>query len=93
LRMRDLPCCAHWRKTGGCSSCVESPLAFGTLAFAWPGLTLLSLTLLWGAYAMSDGVLALWAAVAAKGKEMGSRWWLALAGIVSFIAGVMTGPA
>jgi uncharacterized membrane protein HdeD (DUF308 family) len=65
-------------------------IAFGFLAFAWPGLTLLTLTLLWGAYAVSDGILALWAAVAAKGGDIGLRWWLALAGIVSCVAGVMT---
>jgi uncharacterized membrane protein HdeD (DUF308 family) len=65
-------------------------IAFGFLAFAWPGLTLLTLILLWGAYAVSDGILALWAAVAAKSDDMGPRWWLALAGIVSCVAGVMT---
>src|SRR6478736_3351681 len=65
-------------------------IAFGILAFFWPGLTLLTLTLLWGAYAVSDGILALWAVVAAKGGDMGTRWWLALAGIVSCVAGVMT---
>ena len=32
-------------------------IAFGFLAFAWPGLTLLTLTLLWGAYAVFDGFL------------------------------------
>src|SRR5262249_49652515 len=31
-------------------------IAFGILAFSWPGLTLLTLTLLWGAYALADGV-------------------------------------
>jgi uncharacterized membrane protein HdeD (DUF308 family) len=42
-------------------------IAFGILAFFWPGLTLLTLTLLWGTYALADGLLALWAAIAAKG--------------------------
>jgi len=65
-------------------------IAFGTLAFSWPSLTLLTLTLLWGAYTLSDGILALWAAIAAKGGDTGTRWWLALAGIVSCLAGVMT---
>ena len=27
-------------------------IAFGVLAFFWPGLTLITLTLLWGAYAL-----------------------------------------
>jgi uncharacterized membrane protein HdeD (DUF308 family) len=65
-------------------------IAFGILAFSWPSLTLLTLTLLWGAYTLSDGILALWAAIAAKGGDTGTRWWLALAGIVSCLAGVMT---
>jgi uncharacterized membrane protein HdeD (DUF308 family) len=65
-------------------------IAFGVLAFSWPGLTLLTLTLLWGTYALADGVLALWAGISAKGGETAVRWWLALAGIVSGLAGVMT---
>lgn len=31
-------------------------IAFGVLAFDWPGLTLLTLTMLWGVYALSDRV-------------------------------------
>jgi short repeat uncharacterized protein DUF308 len=34
-------------------------VAFGVLAFVWPGLTLITLTWLWGAYALSDGVIAI----------------------------------
>jgi len=33
----------------------------------WPGLTLITLTWLWGAYALSDGVIAIWAAFNASG--------------------------
>ena len=33
-------------------------IAFGVLAFTWPGLTLLTLTLMWGFYAIADGILA-----------------------------------
>ena len=32
---------------------------FGVLAFVWPGLTLAALVIVWGAYALADGVLAL----------------------------------
>jgi len=35
---------------------------FGVLAFAWPGITLAALVIVWGAYALADGVLALIAA-------------------------------
>ncbi len=64
-------------------------IAFGVLAFLWPGLTLVALTLVWGAYALADGILALWAALAATGGETGRRWWLALGGVVSILAGLV----
>jgi uncharacterized membrane protein HdeD (DUF308 family) len=64
-------------------------IAFGVLAFLWPGLTLVTLTLVWGAYALADGILALWAALAATGGEAGRRWWLALGGIISILAGLV----
>ncbi len=34
-------------------------ILFGVLAFVWPGITLLTLVLLYGAFALVDGVLAL----------------------------------
>jgi uncharacterized membrane protein HdeD (DUF308 family) len=64
-------------------------LIFGVLAFVSPGVTILSLTFLWGVYAVADGGLALWAAVAPR-AESGSRWWLALTGIAGIAAGVLT---
>ncbi len=63
-------------------------IAFGVLAFFWPGLTLLTLTLLWGIYVLCDGALALWAAISGKISEMAPRWWLAVVGIVSIAAGI-----
>jgi uncharacterized membrane protein HdeD (DUF308 family) len=65
-------------------------IAFGILAFFWPGLTLMTLILLWGVYALWDGVFALGAAMFAKGDDMAPRWWLTLAGIISILAGVVT---
>ena len=55
-------------------------IAFGVLAFFWPGLTLAALVYLWGAYAIVDGVIALWAAFSASGGDAGPRWWLGLSG-------------
>jgi uncharacterized membrane protein HdeD (DUF308 family) len=63
-------------------------ILFGLLAFTWPGLTLLSLILLYGAYAGADGILALVAAV--RGGTVGSRWWLVLVGLLSLGAAVAT---
>ena len=66
-------------------------IIFGMLAFFWPGITLLSLTFLWGAYAFADGIFALWAAISGKGAaETSTRWWLAATGIVSVLAAFVT---
>ena len=62
-------------------------IIFGMLAFFWPGITLLSLTFLWGAYAFADGIFSLWAAISGKvAAETSTRWWLAATGIVSVLA-------
>jgi uncharacterized membrane protein HdeD (DUF308 family) len=62
-------------------------IVFGVLAFVWPGVTLAALVLLWGAYALVDGVLAL---IAAFRTEHDHRWGLLLEGIVGIGAGVAT---
>lgn len=64
-------------------------IIFGIAAFAWPGLTLLSLTLLWGAYAVVDGIFALWAGITGRGAAGGMRWWLAIVGIIGVVAGIL----
>src|SRR5262245_56751209 len=63
-------------------------IVFGILAFIWPGITLLTLILFYGAFALVDGVLAL--AHAIMGGNVGSRWWLALVGIAGIAAGLVT---
>ncbi len=63
-------------------------IVFGVLAFIWPGATILALTLLWGAYALIDGVLSLWAAI--TGGATSPRWWLAVAGVAGVAAGLAT---
>src|SRR5262249_13320305 len=60
---------------------------FGLLAFVWPGVTLAALVLLFGAYALLDGVAALVHAVAGGA---GMRWPLALEGLVGVLAGIAT---
>ena len=65
-------------------------IAFGVLAFFWPGLTLVTLTLLWGAYTLMDGIIAIWAAFNASGGDAGPRWWLGLSGVVGILASVVT---
>jgi uncharacterized membrane protein HdeD (DUF308 family) len=63
-------------------------IVFGVLAFMWPGLTLVTLVLFWGAFALVDGVLAL--AQAIMGGSVGPRWWLALIGVAGIAAGILT---
>jgi len=64
-------------------------ILFGILALAWPQVTLVSLVLLWGAWALIDGVTALIAGWNAKdgGKPM---WQIVLVGVVGIAAGVLT---
>jgi uncharacterized membrane protein HdeD (DUF308 family) len=64
-------------------------IVFGVLAFAWPGLTLVTLVLLYGAFALVDGVLAIWAAFTGSAKPL-PTWWLILAGIAGIGAGIVT---
>jgi uncharacterized membrane protein HdeD (DUF308 family) len=64
-------------------------IIFGVLAFIWPGLTLVALIFLWGAYAIVDGGIALWAAISGRGPEIAPRWWLAIVGIVGLLAGLV----
>ena len=48
-------------------------ILFGILAFIWPGLTLLTLTLMWGAFALADGVFSLWGAISGRGGAIAPR--------------------
>src|SRR4051794_12738766 len=64
-------------------------ILFGILAFAWPGLTLLTLVLLWGAFAAADGIFALIASFSGKGSRMAPRWWLILVGLSGIAAGAI----
>jgi len=61
---------------------------FGVAALIWPGLTLLALVILFGAYALVDGVVALVMAVNLRGRP-GFGSLLAL-GIIGIAAGIVT---
>lgn len=63
-------------------------ILFGILAFAWPGITLLSLVILYGVYALLDGLFAIVAGFKGAGAE--ARWWLILIGILGVAAGLLT---
>ena len=64
-------------------------ILFGVLALLLPGITLLALVLLFGSYAIVDGVLNIVAAL--RGRAGQRAWWvLLLEGLVSVAAGVVT---
>lgn len=64
-------------------------IIFGILAFVWPGITLGALVILFGVYALIDGVSTLVAAV--SGRSENDRWWvMLLEGLVGVAAGVLT---
>jgi len=61
-------------------------ILFGVLAFAWPGLTLLSLVALFAAFALVSGIASAIGAIRHRHAE--DDWWVALLlGVVSIGAG------
>ena len=63
-------------------------IIFGLLAFVLPGVTLAALILLFGGYALVEGVLNVTAAVRGRGDDQ--PWWaLLLEGLVSIAAGIV----
>ena len=62
---------------------------FGLMAFAWPHLTIATLALLFGLYALIHGISSMFAAIAYR-PEAGNRWLLALEGVVGIWAGIVT---
>jgi uncharacterized membrane protein HdeD (DUF308 family) len=63
-------------------------IVFGILAFVWPGITLAALILLFGAYAVVDGIFTLIAALRGGDRDR-HRGWLVLEGVVSIGAGIV----
>src|SRR5579884_2099155 len=64
-------------------------LIFGLLAILWPGITLATLVLFYGAYVFVDGIFAVIAAI--NRAEHRSSWVpLLLLGVVSIVAGLLS---
>lgn len=59
-------------------------IIFGILALIWPGITLLSLVILFAAYALVDGIFSVIAGIRAYGES--DRWW---AELLEGIAGIL----
>ena len=64
-------------------------VSFGVMAFVWPELTLIALTLVWGAYVFLDGVLALMAAYHIR-RHRKPLWPLVIVGLLGIAAGTVT---
>ncbi len=62
---------------------------FGVLAFAWPGLTAEALVLLFGAYALANGIFTLGLAIRAPKGTPGTGT-LVLLGLLGAAAGILT---
>jgi uncharacterized membrane protein HdeD (DUF308 family) len=64
-------------------------VCFGVLALLVPGVTIAVLVLLWGAYALADGILSLISAF--RIRDRGRPFWALLAvGILGIGAGILT---
>lgn len=64
-------------------------IIFGLAAFAWPGITLAALVLVYGAYALADGVLAVvWSIFRRRAGAF--PWGAFVAGLVGIAVGILT---
>lgn len=64
-------------------------ILFGIVALLWPALTLLALLMLFGAFCLVDGVVAVIAGITAPGRK--ERWWgELLSGSAGILIGLIT---
>ncbi len=64
-------------------------ILFGILAYAWPGITLATLIIFFGAYVLIDGILLVIKTIGNWG-ERDDRWLLLLEGLLGIGIGVIT---
>lgn len=63
---------------------------FGLLAIIWPDITVLALVLLWGAYALIDGLTSVMLALSERTAAREDRLTFGLLGVLGIAAGVVT---
>ncbi len=64
-------------------------IVFGVLAFAWPGITLLTLVILFGVFALIDGIFSIITAISMR-ETMEDWWVLLLRGLAGVGIGLIT---
>jgi uncharacterized membrane protein HdeD (DUF308 family) len=63
-------------------------ILFGLLAFAWPGITLISLAIIYGVFALVEGAAVLMAGFTAR-RTGGTGWEMILVGLLGLASGVL----
>lgn len=61
----------------------------GIVALFWPGATLLTIALIFGAYLIAAGIVRITAAFVSVGLSTGMRWLTAILGLAVTVAGVL----
>jgi len=62
-------------------------VAFGVVVLLWPGISVYALTILFGAYCLASGIIALVSAFSSDAAA--ERGWLVFYGILGIVVGVM----
>jgi uncharacterized membrane protein HdeD (DUF308 family) len=62
-------------------------IALGILVIGWPGVTLLTLVILWGLFALVDGIAGIMLGI--RGEADGTMWWtMMLLGVIGVGAAI-----
>lgn len=64
-------------------------IVMGVIALFWPGVTLLTVALLFGAYLIVAGVFRLVLAITSTALGTGARWFIGILGVLVLVAGVI----
>ena len=64
-------------------------ILFGCSTFAWPGISLAALVLLFGGFCLADGLMAAWTAFSNR-KQQENGWLLLIGGLLGIGVGLLT---